>query len=436
MAALLLLYLWLAVGYLLREPFGAGPDEMGHYLYIETLANTHRLPIFRTDPAAPGSQDFEAHQPPLYYLLHTPFYAALSVPTRAAGGRGLALVSILLGGLTLGISYRLFKLLTPTSPAVYIGATALMGFLPMFVYLNSRLNNDHLCNLLFAAALWLFAKTLRDGLSLGRSLGAGLILGAALLTKNLAVLLLPLATLTVGLAAWREPRRVRTFLLHCGIVWGVALLLAGWWFVRNVHLYGDPLAEQAFNARFLRDRWTPGKFLERGVTPGGYWFLVLTWIFASFWGVFGHMDAFMDWWLYLLFGAFSLAALIGLGRLYARLRSPLAKGGIGGVEGFWTWPRPMGLVLGVGMFGVIVMLLRFNTVYFQAQARYLFPLLPGFALSLVLGLTRLVPPRFRLWPIAALLATLLLANGLSLGVYVDRPYPREPGPMDTNRPQK
>jgi 4-amino-4-deoxy-L-arabinose transferase-like glycosyltransferase len=412
LAGLLVLYLGLGGGYLLREPFGAGPDEMGHYLYIEALAATHHLPVFQTDPAAPGDQNFEAHQPPLYYLLHTPFYAVLPPSDRASAGRALAFLSLLLGGLTLGFSYRLFKLLAPSAPALYLGATASIGLLPMFVYLSSRLNNDNLCNLLFVVALGLFARMLRQGLSLGRSLGAGLVLGAALLTKTLALLLLPLAALTVALAAWQGPRRVQTFLGHCGVVWGVALLVAGWWFVRNVQLYGDPLAQQAFNERFLRDRPTPATFLAQGLSPTAYWIWVLTWIFASFWGVFGHMNAFMDRWLYLLFGAFSLAALLGLGRFYARLRrSP---------EGLWQWPRPMALVLGVGMFGALAMLLHFNTVYFQAQARYLFPLLPGFVLALILGLAQLVPRRARLWPIVALLSVLLLANALSLGIYVDR----------------
>src|SRR5262249_58975395 len=66
--ALLALYLALAAGYNLATPFGAPPDERPHSLYVDYLATQHSLPVLRREQR----DAYEAHQPPLYYLLCLP----------------------------------------------------------------------------------------------------------------------------------------------------------------------------------------------------------------------------------------------------------------------------------------------------------------------------------------------------------------------------
>src|SRR5262245_25182303 len=70
-AAILAAYLALAVAYNRATPVGVSPDELGHAEYIRYLVAHHRLPVF----GGPGLA-YEAHQPPLYYLLAAPIWAA------------------------------------------------------------------------------------------------------------------------------------------------------------------------------------------------------------------------------------------------------------------------------------------------------------------------------------------------------------------------
>src|SRR5678809_842599 len=57
------------------EP-GRAPDEWDHFDYIRHLAIRHTLPIYGQTLRIrnPDALNSEAQQPPLYYLLATPFY--------------------------------------------------------------------------------------------------------------------------------------------------------------------------------------------------------------------------------------------------------------------------------------------------------------------------------------------------------------------------
>src|SRR5689334_22671582 len=57
------------------EP-GRAPDEWDHFDYIRHLAIKHTLPIYGQTPRFTNQNalNSETQQPPLYYLLATPFY--------------------------------------------------------------------------------------------------------------------------------------------------------------------------------------------------------------------------------------------------------------------------------------------------------------------------------------------------------------------------
>src|SRR5437667_339291 len=66
--SILALFLLLALGYNRATPFGAPPDERPHALYVEHLVSHGTLPVLRREQR----DAYEAHQPPLYYLLAVP----------------------------------------------------------------------------------------------------------------------------------------------------------------------------------------------------------------------------------------------------------------------------------------------------------------------------------------------------------------------------
>lgn len=364
----------LVVAYGRVIPFGQAPDESAHWQYVQYLTGTHRLPVF-----SPGQGGYEFHQPPLYYLL-----AALPAGGGPLAARlanlPLALLLALFAGL-LGWEYA-------GSRRVALAVAAAASLLPMQVFLDATINNDLLLQVCFAALLWLAVRGLRRGWSWGLALGMGVAAGLGLLTKNSAVVLLPVGMLALLLAPGRgQLGRVA----GPAVFLGAALAVGGWWLVRNQALYGDPLALAAFRRAFTHCPG-PGYFYARGLGPLGYGVLVAGWTWASFWGVFGNMDRFLPTSLYVVLGLLPLGAAAG----------GLRREGAGE-----PWQARAWVVMLAAVALLLGAFVQFNTTYFQAQARYLLPAVPVYALLLVRGWQRLGRGRAGRW--TALVPALALA---------------------------
>jgi hypothetical protein len=256
----------------------------------------------------------------------------------------------------------------------------------------------------------------------------GLSVGLALMAKQSNLLLLLPALLTVPIASVAEARRsaaqsrdepappapaaVPLAVQSGAIAAAVVILVAGWWFVRNQVLYGDPLAQRAFNWYFA-DTWTWAKFRDlNGYTFGRYLFeKVIPTAFDSFWGAFGYLDrpelflgAFpsttpvVHWeyppqsWVYPILWVLTAAGALGGGAAFLRWRAASAsQPSEGNVE------AGVGVsLLGLHAVFVAASFLRFNTQYFQAQGRYFFPALAAIALALAAGWLEWLRPVVRI----------------------------------------
>jgi 4-amino-4-deoxy-L-arabinose transferase-like glycosyltransferase len=398
---------------------------------------------------------YEAHQPPLYYLLGTPIWAAtrgLPEETRAAV---LRLLSTLLGAVGVLLIYRLGRIVTPAEEALALGATAFAAFLPMRLATAAAIGNDLLAETVFSGTLVLLAGTIRYGISSGRSVGIGLMLGVGLLSKSTCLLLFPVAALGMMLAFGRRdpegalgsstppplppsPKRrggnpevpdstpplrfgegaggrgLATLAAHLAGTFALALLVGGWWLARNQRLYGELFVAETF-VRYFQDTARPELFMRLGYSFASYLFLlVIPLTFRSFWGVFGHMQIHMGVlttttpdrtpllppsWLYPLLLVPTVASLVGLVRAYLRR------------EAMEERSRACWAVLVVTWLLVGAAFLRFNTAFFQAQGRYLFPAMAPIALLFVLGLQSLAPAKARpgiAWGVAGTMLALAL----------------------------
>jgi hypothetical protein len=105
-----------------------------------------------------------------------------------------------------------------------------------------------------------------------------------------------------------------------------------------------------------------------------YFTLVGVWTFDSFWGVFGHMKVFMPAWTYWFLGVISLAAVVASVRGMLKLKS-----------------RDILLVYWALIIMVLVVFVKFNLIFFQAQGRYLYPALIPIAVFWSLGMRGLLP---------------------------------------------
>ena len=270
----------LALIYSVTVPLFEGPDEIWHYAFANHLADGGGLPVF--DPVKPATFLRNGAHPPLYYWLIAGLIAPidrsdfpaeyrfnLANPNITAGAQGTSpnllihtaredfpyrstalaghiarLVSIALGALTIiGVWQVARRLLRDERLAVV--AAALVAFIPQFVYGMALINNDALAA---CAATWLLVALLYvlDDARWRWAWLAGVLLGITLLAKIGMIAVLPIPACAVLLMGWSERRAQRTrrftFYVSRGLlIYGLALLLAGWWYWRNFTLYGDPL---------------------------------------------------------------------------------------------------------------------------------------------------------------------------------------------------
>lgn len=168
---------------------------------------------------------------------------------------------------------------------------------------------------------------------------------------------------------------------------GAAAAVAGWYFVRNWLLYGDPLAWSFVLA-------------TNALREGPLTLEVLGWlfrgVFRSFW--LGWIGIAFDPFVYWLIGALCLGALAGFGAWLIRRWQDL------GGELRWT----LGL-LGLHAAITLASLLQWTaTVLGTDQGRLLYPLLPAVMVVLVSGWAWWSGEQRRNWVLAGLVAGMLV----------------------------
>lgn len=419
-----IVYLFVAASCAVSIPLGKGPDETAHVRYIEFVARERGLPVF--DRANPDP-DYEFHQPPLYYAMAAPVYAL-------AGGNesaqlALRFFTVLLSLPLIYLTFGLGRLLGPGEPWAAAAAAGIVAFLPMQLSVATTIGNDALTEVLAAGVLLALVSYLR-GAEQGREEGeerppgvgamvaVGVMIGLAMLTKSIGVLLFPVAWVAAGLAArGREGYRWRLLARDVGVVTGVALALCGWWLVRNQMLYGDLLAQRAFLDAFEGLRPSPQSFMEKYEVPSvmSYVGQVMIWTMASVTGVFGPVHgnrfAFFPYYVYFATGLMAAAGAIGFARYWERANPA-------------GWQRQ-----GWGICGLVAVLLlgsfvRFNFSFFQAQARYMFPVLPAAALAFGLGVQALFPERLGRYMLVAVVVLVALLAFVGVHLWIAPQFPR------------
>lgn len=422
LVALLALYFALGGLYLATVPFGHAPDEDAHLLYVQQLARGE-VPVFRAEDRA----NFEAHQPPLAYVVALPAYVL-------AGGRGegdpgdaaryaVRGVSLLLGAVVIWLVATAVRLWLPGRPGVALAAGAVAALMPMRLAVFSSFSNDPLTEAIYCAVLLLLGLGLRDGFDRKRCLWVGGLIGLGILTKTTCILLLPVALLALFLAWRRHGAASREAQVNVVLLAGVALAIGAPWMARNLVLYGDPFAWKAFEA-FFGDRATPEYWMARqGLSFREYlfwWVPAIT--LRSFWGVFDHMNLWMGGPVpfpppemkpqYVRLGSPDAPIYAVLTRVTQLLALGAAVAGIRWWRGKpEAWQRDVALTWGLCLAIVVAAFFRFNTQYYQAQARYLYPAVLPIAAALAAGWLVVWPDRARRLG-AALLAALLA--GLAL----------------------
>ncbi len=362
LALILVAFVGLGVTYTLVTPCFEAPDEWSHLALVHYFATYRTLPPrVLPDRRAIGPDVgwfLEYHDPPLYYA--PPLYHALGALLTAWIDTGdlprlvvpspswevgwapqansdprnknvfahsaeetivqsgtvravylLRLVSLGLGAVTVLCTYALARLLWPERIFLALGAAVFVACNPQFIFVSAGVTNDNLLNALFSLCLMLAVRFMRDGALWWHWAGLGALVGLGLLTKQSALLLLPVVILAVSIHAWRQYTKIpslqrRPFIIrrwsfvicHWSLIVVPALVVSGWWYGRNVLLYGDIMgldphfAVQTPLARFgLNEAWMVAR---------------------SYWAGFGWAPILVEPPLYVIVGLVVLVAIAGV----------------------------------------------------------------------------------------------------------------------------
>jgi len=354
------------------------PDENAHVQYIRTLSAGH-LPTFRDWQNDAKKQNYEWHQPPLYYLLALPFYRL--------GYKAVRVLSICCGLIVILLTYLFCRKLFPDQELLAFLGAGLVALLPGHIMLTSVVNNDALLEVCFASAFLAMVTSMKEGLTMARSCWIGLSIGFALITKVTGVLLLPLFLLFLWLMylSGQSPRKLASSAV-VGIF--ISILVSGWWYIRNVVIYGTLFPLKEFSQTFAGTAQAPVIAQHLGGW-GSYWLHSLLWSFMSFWAVFGTpklaaqgIPAYLPGTFYLIAALISVLMLAGLVKVHTQRRK------LAPYQVHCVWL----LMAAVGLVGISF--LFFLSHYFQVQGRYMYPVILPLGVLMSLGWWGIIPERY------------------------------------------
>ena len=302
--------------------------------------------------------------------------------------------------------FAVARRLAPPGHPLRLLVPLLVACLPGLVA-NAASVNDTLACLLVSAVWWVWLAVENER---QRIFVAGAFFGAAVLTKLTALTQAPLLVLAPLSLRDRAPRAA---LREGALAAAVAAFVALPWLLRNLSLYGDPLAIGVGSVSFerLAREWPGGPLTLPGPDP----LRALLQFFGRF-GVANNLSfaAVPALWL-------SLAALGATGWL----RAPRGVAGL-------ARPRERALCVAASLLA-IAGLCAFSLRYYGGwQGRYLYVAALPLALLCAEGLTRWISPGRALRALLAL-AALLVALNAALLWRLDRYFETTPGSAWSSR---
>lgn len=343
---------------------------------------------------ATGINQLPQH-PPLYYVAAGGAERAVEVvigdPDFQLETWFYRMVSVLLVTPLPWIIWRVAALLgLPT--VVAIAATVVPLTIPQYLHIGSSVNNDSLQLLLFWLITPLVIRVAGGDLSTRTAVAGGFITGLGLLTKAFAFVMVAwmLAALLVvlrraGRSALRDVGRATV------VFSGVSFLLGGWWWARNLILYGELMP-----SRF-------GRILPTVDEPRDFGEFLHAWGSATtrrFWGDFGWYDVHMSG------VVVTIATVICLGAvIVCCVRRDRVAGVPVGDRLLLAAPF---LLLVAGQFGVALQAYLDTGRLGGLQGRYWFGALAALGVLIALGAANLVPKHTRHLPLAVLSAVVVM----------------------------
>ena len=431
--AIIAAFVLLGFTYSVVTPIFEASDEKWHYPMVKTIADNWSLPVQEPGVETPWRQ--EGSQAPLYYaisaaatfwidtsdmetvrrlnphvdagatpdgnvnlVVHDPALERFPWQGTVLAVHIIRFLSVLMGAAAVALTYLIAREVLPGQPILALGAAAIHAFTPMVVFISASVNNDNLAVLLASLGLWLLIKisSLQSPISNPRPLlnwylSLGLVLGLAALTKSQTLALAPIIALVVTVRAVRQ-RSWKEFLVG-GLATALPLLLiAGWWYLRNLRLYGDLSGIEMFTT-ILGQRDVPADLPQ--LWRERFSFL------AGYWGNFGGINVPMAAWTYQVLNTIVLAAALGL--IITAVKS-LVSNPKSTERAIRRFPFIICLLWALLVF---IPWLVWARVTWSSQGRLVFYAISIWSLLLAMGLAGWLPRRWGRWAVAVFALLLL-----------------------------
>ena len=446
-----------------------GPDEISHFAYVQTIAETGSIPWHSNAPANPGNaystevevagrcsgvtglaQNLSARapasvvdericfaelnrlphgarsdggftsaekNPPLYYLYetvpylvfhHTTFFTRSFVMRLANLPILLALVVftwLLAGELLLGL---------PRGPALRALATVAVALNPQLTMMAATINPDLLLAALWTAGLWLSVLIARHGLTRARVGWLAVVCAMAAFTQGRGLPLIPVAALAVVAAVWQR-RRPTGYAALVSVGTGVFAVLAGVYLLLRYAVRDDVTLGRAEGfLSYLWQFYLPRLgFMRQPIHPG---FGVRQVFIDRFLGTFAQLEV-----------TFSPATLDFL----SRAAEVTAVAAIVGLVVHWRRLARVPWVIAVLIVGAVGYLLLLHAVAYSSlltfsgdpiiTGRYMLPLLSLYGVGIALALSWL-PRALSAVLTGATVAGLAVLQLGALAILVERFY--------------
>ena len=207
-----------------------GYDAFGHFTYIWFLAETGRVPL--------STAGWSFFHPPAYYAFLSAIWSAFtSVDPVLRLKIGSGVIS-LLGLVHAAAGYWVCRRAFPQDRLTRLLVVGLLLFLPVHLYSTAFLGNEGLNAVLCSAALVVLLRVLERP-TFAATVGLGAVLGLAMLTKFSALAVVTGAIVSI-VAKGIVDRRILNAGRTVGVTLAVMLCVCGWYYARNIDLYGNP----------------------------------------------------------------------------------------------------------------------------------------------------------------------------------------------------
>jgi 4-amino-4-deoxy-L-arabinose transferase-like glycosyltransferase len=373
-------------------------------------------------PVGPGGSIETSTQPPLYYALESGVYLASPWQDLLHRLWLMRLLSAVLAAATTLFTFLFLREALSQPWTWTVGALA-VAFQPVFGFISSGVNADSLLFAASAGLLFALARAFRRGLTPAGGLGIGIALAVGVLTKLNFYALVPGAVLGVALLAWRARQgrpaafrgaAVAMSVLAASVALSVGLNLLVWdrsafgggiETAARVAAGSDPAAAAPITLR-EQVSYTWQLYLPKLPFMTDQFANYPLWqsFFKGTIGLFGWLDTPFPAWVYTLATILVVPLLALFAVALWRRRAQLGE----------RWPEILayaamvaGLLVSIGVLGLRY---RRDTGFIFEQARYLLPFVPLYAAGLALA-ARGAGARLER-PVGAVVVMLAMAHGL------------------------